>query len=170
MKTAGHILLVLGTIVASLGGAKLPSASIVVSGVGLALLVGAVACLRWRARPAATEAATLSADDPRSLLRRLPGRLEELAASAPELELAGVMAAIDAVAAELGSPIADGSTALLSELGTARFAAIFGPFASAERALARAWSAAADGHRGEANAALAVALERARAAVAALDR
>jgi hypothetical protein len=168
VKTAGHVLLVLGTIVASLGGAKLPSSSVVVSGIGLALLVAAVVCLRWRTR-STTASATLSADDPRTLLRLLPDRLEKLAGDAPDLEPSRLMAALDAIGAELTTPIADGSTALLAELGIARFAAIFGPFASAERAAARAWSATADGHPAEARAAIAVALERARAAVSALD-
>jgi hypothetical protein len=124
--------------------------------------------LRWRTRTDASATAVLAADDPRTLLRQLPARLEDLDRRAAELELGELIAELDGLEVELLAPIADGSPPLLAALGTPRFAAIFGPFASAERAVARAWSAAADGHRTEALSALEVAVARARSAVSAL--
>jgi hypothetical protein len=167
MKALGYVLLALGTVIASLGGAKLPSASIWVSGAGLLLLVIGGVCLRATTRKTA-DGAALRADDPRALLRRLPERLEELVRTAPGLELDELVTRLGALGAELLLPIGDGSPALLRQLGSQRFASIFGPFAGAERALARAWTAAADGHRPEAEDALSQALGRARESVQAL--
>ena len=170
MRALAWSLLVIGTVVASLGGARLPSASAVVSGAGLALLIVAIALLRRSQAADRQDGATLSSSDPRSLLPALPERLEVIERDAQALPLPELIRRLDALGAELVTPIADGSPPLLPKLGTQRFASIFGPFASAERALARAWSAAADGHRPEALASLGLALSRSRDAVSALDR
>ena len=167
MKTAGMILLVVGTIVASLGGAKLPSASIPITAAGLGLLVAALVLLRWRPKGADNGPGT-SGSAVLELLTRLPDRLDALASEASSLSLSDLTQRLDAIDAELVAPIADGSGELLAPLGAARFAEIFGPFASAERALARSWSAAADGHESEALASLENAKTRAHAARAAL--
>lgn len=168
IRKIGMVLLVAGTVVASLGGAKLPTASVPVSAAGLGLLLAALVCLRWK-RPAERSG---GAESPQGAvlarLSELPARVAHLHAEARELALPGILERLDALDAELVGPIADGSSSLLSELGATRFADVFGAFAGAERALARAWSAAADGHRPETEAALGRALERARDAARAL--
>ena len=65
--------------------------------------------------------------------------------------------------------LVEGRHALQASLGGARFAEVFGPFASGERFLNRAWSAGVDGYAEEARACLTQALERLREAEEALS-
>lgn len=166
MKAAGAALLVVGTIVGSLGGARLPEADLTIAGAGIALLVVALVLLRWP-RTTTTGGAV---GDARALvlLGELPALVEALASDAATLEPSEVRGRLDALQRSHVLPIADGSTALLPALGADRFALVFGAFASAERWLARAWSAAADQHAEETRASLASALERLREAKASL--
>jgi hypothetical protein len=169
MKKLGLLLLVIGTVVGSLGGAKLPSASWPISAAGLAILVAAVIALRWRGSTPGEAARIESDGDVASLLARLPERIAELSAKAPKLELSALTLELDAIEAELLAPIAERSSALLPVLGASRFADVFAAFAGTERSLARAWSAAADGHRPEAESSIQRALERSRASAAAIE-
>ena len=168
MKTVGMVLLVVGTIVASLGGAKLPSASLPVAGAGLGLLVVALVLMRYKPKGAAATGPASSESAVLELVARLPERLDALSSEASELSLEELTKRLDAIDVELVAPIADGSGELLGPLGAMRFAEVFGAFASAERSLARTWSAAADGHRTEALASLENAKARALDARAAL--
>jgi hypothetical protein len=170
MKQLGYVLLVVGTIVGSLGGAKLPSASVPITAVGLAILVAALILLRWRRAGAKAADAAGDDRDAKSLLTRLPDQIERIARRAPELELPALIRELDAIEAELLGPIADRAAKLLPELGAARFAEVFAAFAAVERSVARAWSAAADGHRPEAERSLARALDRSRVSAEAIAR
>jgi hypothetical protein len=168
-------LLVLGTVTASLGGARLPQADWRIAGAGLAALAAGAALLRRSGRGGAEATGSAgapgdsAADVALRALRALPARLDALEAEAPSLELPELIRRLSALAAELGDPIAEGSPGLLRRLGTERFAEVLGTYASGERALARAWSAAADQHRPEALAALSAGAARIREARHALD-
>ena len=170
MKALGLSLLVLGTIVGTLGGAHLPEADWTIAGVGLALLVLGVLLVKLGARRAeGSSGAGTAKDDPLVALRSANVRLGELAASAGDMELSELLEQLTKLEGELLEPIAEGSPRLLAKLGPVRFAEIFGAYASAERFVARAWSAAADRERAEAQASLEPAARRAREAVGALD-
>jgi hypothetical protein len=170
VKRLGFVLLVLGTIVASLGGAKLPTASTPITAVGLAILLASLVALRWR-RGGGTAAESASEHGAvQAMLTALPDRIEQLERTAAQLELPALMRELDVIEAEVLAPIAERAAKLLPELGAARFADVFSPFAASERALARAWSAAADGHRPEAEASIARALDSSRASAAAIAR
>lgn len=164
MRTIGIVLLVAGTIIGSLGGAKLPQADWTVAGAGFALLAVALLLLRWPAKGGAG-ARERGAQDVLSLLRSMPDELDAISARAAGLELPALLEELSALDRKYLQPIADGSPALLGQLGAQRFADVFGQYASGERQLARAWSAAADQHGPEAIASLQRSAERIREAV-----
>lgn len=165
MRNLGIVLLVLGTIVGSLGGAKLPTANWAVAGAGFAMLVAALVLLRWPKKGDGTK----SADAPEKvvipLLRELPKEIEAIRLEAEDLELPALLERLGKLDREFLQGISEGSPALLSSLGPQRFADVFGQYASGERLLARAWSAAADHHRPEALDALERSALRIREAV-----
>lgn len=167
----GYLFLIAGTIIASLGGAKLPEADRVLSGVGLALLVVSVVLMRkstGTAGPNALSGSVSPATTVPVLLKGLIPRLEALAAEAADLPLVTITRRIDELEPDYLGPLADSSPALMEALGPEKFAEIAGMYASGERFLARAWSAAADKHRPEALASLHAATERMREALAML--
>jgi hypothetical protein len=166
MRGAASLLIVLGTIVGTLGGAHLPRANWLIVGVGLALLVAGALLMRHRSG-AATLTRQKAEREVLDALARLPERVDALVAEAESLELSELRRRLDALELEAIRPIAEASVDLLPSLGAARFAAVFGAFASGERCLARAWSAAADRHRAEASSALSSGAERLREAAAA---
>ncbi len=168
MKHVATALLVLGTIVGTLGGAHLPTADWRIVAVGLVLL--AVGALLARRAGGGAQATVALHGDLLAALAALPGRVDQLAADAASLDLVELRHRIDRLGEEALQPIADSSPALLPVLGASRFAEVFGVFASGERQLARAWSAAADEHRVEALAAIARGAERIREAAAAARR
>lgn len=163
---ASLVALVVGTIVASLGGARLPQADTTVSAIGIALLVAGIIGIRLVARARAAEASTATAggardaDDPLSLLRAIPAHLEPLIEHAPTRPLPELVREIASVVDRHFVPLSEAAPSMLGRLGAARFATIFGSYASAERAIARAWSAASDGHRTEAVESLGRAQDR----------
>lgn len=161
----GQALLVSGTIIGTLGGARTPGVSWTLTGVGLALLVAAGVLLRQaRGGAAATAAADVGAD-----MTALAERLRALANQAPGLKPSAMVERIAALHAELVVPIGDRVPFMLKRLGAQRFADVFGTYAGGERALSRAWSAAADEHAEEARAALAVSAVRVAEAVGKLE-
>lgn len=170
---ASLVALVLGTVVASLGGARLPRADTTVSVIGLALLVAGIIGVRLVARTRAQEGSSasdgLGAADPLSLLRAIPERLEPLIDRAPTAPLPEIVREIAAVVDRHFTPLSEVAPSMLGRLGAARFATVFGSYASAERAIARAWSAAADGHRAEAVASLGRAKDRIHEALRELE-
>lgn len=169
----GYLLLVAGTIIASLGGAKLPEVDRVLSGIGIAMLVVAAVAIR-RAMGANGAAALSGSAVPAAaipeLMRKLIPELEALAAEAKDLPLVTITRRIDQLEPKYLRPLADGSPGLMGVLGPERFAEVAGAYASGERFLARAWSAAADKHRPEALLSLERAIERMREALVMLDR
>lgn len=162
-------LLVIGTIVGTLGGAHLPTADWRIVGAGLALLAAGALLMR-RVGGASAPARAAAHGDLLAALAALPERVDQLAAEAASLDLVELRRRIDRVNEDAIQPIAESSPELLPVLGATRFADLFGVFASGERLLARAWSAAADEHREEALSAVALAAERIREAAAAARR
>lgn len=156
VKTIGLALLVLGTVVASLGGARLPEADHLVSGVGVAMLVGGLVAMRLAARTAAGDAQAERGGegDPLALLRGLPEQIAPLREQATTLELPRLVDAIGEVVRRHFSPLSENAPSLLPRLGPDLFSRVLGPYARAERSIARAWSAASDGHREESVASL----------------
>ena len=173
MKHAGIALLVIGTIVGSLGGAKLPKVDWVIAGVGFGMLAIAIVLLRMSAAKDRKERATADGADPREdplgAIRTLPKRLDVIVEEAASQPLKTLIEKLSELDTELMSPIADGAPRLLGTLGAQRFASIFGDYASGERWLTRAWSAAADQHRPEALKALERARTKIHDAVEAID-
>lgn len=174
MKTSGTILLVAGTVVATFGGARLPQADAVWSGLGLALLAagGALHVLhrRMRATSVSRGAGGVPVFD---LIRALPEQLQALLDDAGRLTLAEIAECLGGLQRSHFGPIAEASPTLMGAMGAERFAAVFGAYAGGERLIARAWSAAVDHHRPETLASLReglARLHRAAAAIAGDDR
>lgn len=160
-------LLVLGTIVGTLGGAHLPSASWSVVGAGLVLLAAGAVVGRRSGGARATAAAAAERDAIAALVAA-PASVDALSADAPSLALSDLRRRIDRLDVDVLQPIAEASPLLLPVLGASLFAEVFSAFASGERQLARAWSAAADGHSEEALASVVRGAERIRAAATAM--
>jgi hypothetical protein len=168
MRPISFGLVVLGTVVGTLGGARLPDADLRVTAVGIALLIaGALGVRRTRlGQSAGAIHGSDASGDVLGMLRALPAKIDAIAELAPAGALSDLVGKLSALQRDVLEPLSERSPSLLPRLGGARFASIFGPYASAERALARAWSAAADQHRPEALASLRLAAERAREAAA----
>jgi hypothetical protein len=166
MRAPATLLLALGTIVGTLGGAHLPKTDWRIVIAGLALLALGAGLMRRRS---GAEVSSLhrAGREVLASVAALPDRIDVLVADAPSLDFGELRQRLDQLELEAIRPVAEASVDLLPSLGAARFAAVFGAFASAERSLARAWSAAADRHRPETLAALAHGAERAREAAAA---
>jgi uncharacterized protein YjeT (DUF2065 family) len=163
----GWALLVIGTIVGSVGGARLPKADVMLSGIGVGtVFAGAVVLFLLRRRAGVT-----ASDQPEVLatMRALPDELESLAKRAPALPLIDIASRIGQLDRSHFRVIAEGAPRMLSVLGVARYADVFGTYASGERCIARAWSAASDHHRSETLAGLEAGAARIRDAVARLD-
>lgn len=168
MKKLGWILLIAGTIVGSLGGARLPEADWTIAGVGLAMLAGSAVLMRLAARHAGGGAAAAGSDVV-AAMRQLTERLEALVKEAPSLSLAEVAERISRLSADFFAPISDGSPRMLGAMGPERYAEVFGTYASGERSIARAWSAASDQHRPETLASLELGTARIKEAVSRLE-
>lgn len=158
-------LLVMGTIVGTLGGARMPDVSWALSGSGLLILVLAGLLLRF----GKTEGEEAAGRDVGPELQDLASRLASLNEEAKSLPLSELVLRISALDAELVRPISERTPRMLKRLGAERFGEIFGTYASGERALARAWSAAADAHAPEALASLAHSVRLIREASDALS-
>lgn len=151
MKTLSVLLLVAGTIAATLGGARMPTIDRATVAIGLVLVVAGAVLARLVARSKGDSAASSSAEVEGALdtLRALPAHLEKAATNAGSDPLDAVAARLAVLQRDAVDPLSDRAAALLPRLGGEHFARIFGPYASAERALGRARSAATDGHREE---------------------
>jgi hypothetical protein len=195
----GYGLLIAGTVLGSLGGARVPRADWALAGAGLVVLLVGWGLLRRRGEGAAPgdvaagatspggvpesgsvaasgaagasarkAAQARAAADVRRRVAELQGRLEELAVQGPSLSLPDLRDRLGALDRDFLRPLGDEIPGLLSALGPEAFAASFGTYAGAERALHRAWSAATDGHRPEALAALGRGRSRLREALEAM--
>jgi hypothetical protein len=169
MQKMALALIVLGTVVASVGGARLPEADWWVSGLGLLVLVAGGVVLRLSTRRVEASAG-ISGEQVVAALRGLPDELEAICAEVEQLQLAEVTERLSGLEVKYFRPIADGAPLLLGAMGAGRFAEVFGVYASGERLVARAWSAAADHHRPEATAALRSGSARIREAALAMGR
>lgn len=144
-------LLVSGTVLGTLGGARMPGVSWPLALGGLVLLVAAGLLLRF-GRGRSMDAL---ADDVSPELEQLARAVAELEAQGASLPLSQLVLQLSSLDAALVQPIGERAPRMLRRLGAERFAEVFGHYAAGERALARAWSAAADQHAPEARAALA---------------
>lgn len=158
-------LLVLGTVLGTLGGARMPGVSWPLAGSGLVLLIAAGLLIRFGRHQ---DHDALGADVTPEL-QQLAERLAALEAEAPALHLSELVLRISALDGELVRPIGERAPRMLRRLGAERFAEVFGIYAAGERALARAWSAAADQHAAEAHAALSVSVRQIQDAAARLS-
>lgn len=170
-KSIASVLLVAGTIFATLGGARMPAVDRVWVGVGLAVLLAGAVLLRVADRSGSDSVeAGASRDGATQALRTLPAHvaaLESVAATDPLGELATKLGALQT---DHFDPLSRRAPELARSMGGDHFARVFGPYACAERALARAWSAAADGHRPEVIASLRRAASELEVAVSEADR
>jgi hypothetical protein len=152
MRQVAWVLLVAGTIVGSLGGARLPEASYPVAAAGVALII--VAAVLLHAKRKQHRAGSLEHGEVLAAMRALAEPLGALTREAPELPLSEIAARIAHLNTTYFAPIADGAPRMLSAMGATRYADVFTTYASGERAISRAWSAASDHHRPETLAAL----------------
>ena len=171
------ILMVAGTIVATLGGARLPAADPFVTGAGIAILLAGIVLRKIAVRnkqklDKSASSAGIGRAGGQPVVETMKGLLEKLEQNSTNAkharrgtELAGRLAALEP---DLYS-VADTAPALLDVVGAQTFALAFSEFAQGERALRRAWSAAADGHDEEARASLSDAIHRIRSAIGALE-
>lgn len=170
MKTLATVLIIAGTIVGAFGGGKLPKADPLVTGIGILLLIiGGVILSMQRRAHAKAAASAVDGIDVLALMRALPPKLQPISDEADQLTLAQIAERIGDLDADYFRPIADGAPALLGSMGTARFASVFGVYASGERLISRAWSAAVDQHRPETLVSLREGIVRITEAAAAID-
>jgi hypothetical protein len=101
-----------------------------------------------------TEAQRGSIGAAAAAIQRVPKEIAALAASAASMPIEELKTRIDAIVHQDFDPVHDAQEALIQAQGFAKYAAHTGPWASGERMVYRAWSAATDGHRPEAMAAL----------------
>ncbi|HJZ84394.1 MAG TPA: hypothetical protein VKN99_04445 [Polyangia bacterium] len=169
MSRLGFVLLVLGVCVGAVGAARVePGVDWWIVGAGATLLLAGAVAARVAARVEARRVKPGSADDPLAELTPLTQELAALASSGAQLELATLIGRLDSVLERIDR-FAQARPLLLARLGSQRFAELLGQLATGERLLARAWSAAADHHLPECQAALAGGLARTQAAVQALS-
>lgn len=164
MKTSAVVLLVGGTIVASVGGARLPEAHPGVVGAGLLLLATALVLARRSSGGAAHPVRGGTVAGFTSRLGVLSGELDALAEEAPRLSLEQIGQRIAALEPGHFRPLADDAPLLMDVLGGDRFADFAGTYAAGERLVSRAWSAAVDQHRPETLVSLKAGAEAVRAA------
>ena len=107
---------------------------------------------------------------PERCMRDLYERVSELNLRKQELDAAGLQAEVSVLLEQLVQPVIDAREELQGRLGTGRYAVVMSPFASGERKLNRAWSAAVDGHAPEARASLEASLASLREVCEVLPR
>jgi len=124
----------------------------------IGLVAGAVLVRRGtKARLAAATAAAEHASFARAI-ERIEAGLAELRAGIQSMDpreaTREIVRRVGDIQGEHVAAFVDAREELIGRLGLGRFAELMDRFASLERALNRAWSAAADGHLGESTAAL----------------
>ena len=150
--------LVVGTIVASLGGARLPSADVTVTAIGLLILLGGAVAFRLHQRsgrrrrePSETSRQDTSIGRERRAARgERARRVSRLAAEAEELHTGALLHRIGELESAYLDPLEDRAREAFSVLERDVFAEVFSELAAGEVLIRRAWSASADGHREEA--------------------
>jgi hypothetical protein len=157
MKILGWLLFLVGTLVASAAGAKVPP-SWVVFGVGAAVATAGAIVLRVHAARAA------GAGDAGSGIRDLAGLRKGLDAIGVGISDAAasegddaLKVAVEATILERMIPVIEARMILSQAHGVESYAKVFTPLAACERCLNRAWSALVDGHPPESRAQLVAA-------------
>ena len=129
--------------------------------------ISAVVCLSGvvllhSSRRTATQKSEKSAADLQEIgqaLERAIANTRRLAKESSKLAPSKIVARIDGELADDLRIFADGRECMISEHGLKLFADVMSPFAAGERAINRAWSAAADGYIDEASTCLERGLE-----------
>lgn len=164
MRLRANVLLSIGTILATLGGARLPDVHWLLVGIGAAVLVaGGILHRIASRRPEASHGKSGIALA--EALRGLSDDLEDLLRASDSLSLSDLVARLSELETGAMAQLAEAIPEQLQALGGARFAEIFGEYAAGERLIHRAWSAAADGHRPEALRSLAEGVARIQASL-----
>ncbi len=173
LRTAAIAFLVIGTIVGALGGAHLPTACPWIAGTGLLILAAGAAMLRLSRRSSASgETGTGpggTAGEALETLAKLPAPVAELSENAADLPLDEIRDRIGEISKDYLQPIADAAPSLLLHLGSRDYAEVMSAYATGERLLHRAWSAATDNHRDECLASLSRVGEQLDESVGKLD-
>jgi len=143
---------------AMVGGARWPHPQWPLVAAGVAVLVAAGV---WKRRVDAAGGAMSEGMTARGTMgaaldasKALPGDVRALAERAKEDTLAEVVRAVEGLLRDRVEVIAAGQEDVVRRRGFEEWAALMGPTAAAERLLNRAWSAASDGHREEAERSL----------------
>jgi len=178
MKNVAIILLIVGTVVGTVGGAHLPEANWLIAGSGIALLLAGVLVYRLAERQRIARARAVAPGEKERLspvdralvcIRELPGLLDPIVEEMHELPLEVICERVGELEDTHFEIVGEAAEALFDRLGGATFAQVFGLYSGGERLVRRAWSAAADHHRPECMESLAEGAERIREAVAALE-
>lgn len=160
MQTTISILVfAVGTVIAVIGAAKLPSEGASFPNTWPWAIVGAAiaAVGIWRWRSALRRGVSLAVDEkgepkvhPLQLIEQLQKPLRELAHKANTLNAKQLESEIDRLLENYVSPVSEQRSMLIAEMGVAKAADVLIKFSATERSLNRAWSAAGDGHLDEA--------------------
>lgn len=159
-----NLLLVAGCVLGVIGGAAPSTAKIgefplnwSLTAIGAVLLM--IGFFIKRGKPAGghgaeekTGAGSVSAAD--AAMRETASKVKLLQADAARLELQQLVARLDLIIKENIQPVIDAQALIIEKQGFAKYAAHTSPWATGERLIYRAWSAATDGHRPEAIASL----------------
>lgn len=169
MSKLGFALFSIGVAVAVTGGAKAPAEgsawpdTLLVFGLGVGVaVVGLV--LWWMAEregvhPSDDSNSDSKTGNPITELRQLNVKLNEVQSRFNQLSLDDILAVVEQLQVDHVYGVAEHRQVLSIQLGIAQGAELMIAFAYCERMLNRAWSAAADGHHGEALASLQEACE-----------
>lgn len=168
MRLRANVLLSIGTILATLGGARLPDVEWRLVVLGSLVLVAGGFVHRAAGRG---ERKTTQGGDVRLLeaLRGITAELQSLVQASASLSLSEIADRLGALETGPMGQVGEAIPQQLAVLGGARFAEIFGEYSAGERLVHRAWSAAADGHREEALRSLTDGSQRIQASLALLE-
>lgn len=169
MRVRANVLLSLGTILATLGGARLPDVAGWLVGIGALVLIAGGVMHRMASRK---ERESGGDSDVRmaEVMGELASGLQALVEKSPSLSLADLVQELDALEQGAMGIVAEAIPQQLAAVGGARFAEIYGEYAAGERLVHRAWSAAADGHREEATRSLVEGNRRIQASLGMLQK
>lgn len=153
MKALGWILFLIGTLVASAAGARIPP-SWVVFGVGAVVATaGAFVLRREMGKAAAAGGGKDGGIADLAGLRAALDRIdEEIEAALHTADDEALKAGIETTLLERVIPVVEARLMLSAAHGVEAYARVFTPMAACERCLNRSWSAVVDGHASESRA------------------
>lgn len=169
MHLRANVLLSIGTVLATLGGARLPTVEWRLVALGSLVLVAGGVMHRMASRKSreTRQGPEVSMTD---TLRAVADELQALSAKGPSLTLPQLVERLGALENGSLGQVGEAIPQQLATLGGARFAEVFGEYAAGERMVHRAWSAAADGHREEALRSLEEGARRIHASLGMLEK